>query len=292
MKVVLYGMKVSENIQKLVIQTILNLQKKGIQVTIDAIFFHNLNLKKNFFAKNLTISSIHSEDFRFVNLLFTFGGDGTILSVLSLIKNYSVPIVGINTGRLGFLTSISEEKFLDCLDDYLNNNFFVSKRNLLQIIGDSSIRIPYALNEIAISRKESSSMIAIKLSINNEYLNTFWGDGLIISTPTGSTGYNLSCGGPILSPENQAIILTPIAGHNLNIRPLVLPNSTRLRFSVTSGCSNEFSLSLDARSYSVSNKIEFEIEIAPFLLKLLFLEGYSYYQTLRNKLCWGTDSRN
>lgn len=290
MKVILYGIKISNDIRELVIETILILQARKVIVGIYETFFYNLNLNKDSF-QDLNISYLEQDDIDSSNLLVTFGGDGTILSALPLLKSYPIPIVGVNTGRLGFLTSVSKEKFLDYLDDYLNNKYVVSKRNLLKIITNLPIEIPYALNEIAITRKETSSMITIESNIDNEYLNTFRGDGLIISTPTGSTAYNLSCGGPILSPDNQAIILAPIAGHNLNIRPLVIPNSVCLKFKVSSR-SNEFFLSLDSRLYSISNDTEFEIEIAPFFVQLLFPKDYSYYKTLRNKLYWGKDLRN
>lgn len=291
MKVVLYGIKISNDIRELVKTTIFILEKKEISVGIDESFFYNLNLSKNLF-KNLSIFHFHQNNFDSVNLVLTFGGDGTILSVLPFVKNQPIPIVGINTGRLGFLTSFSKEELYNYLQDYLNNNYFISKRNLLKISGSNlSIKFPYALNEIAITRKEISSMITVELSVDDEYLNTFWGDGLIIATPTGSTGYNLSCGGPILSPDNQAIIITPIAGHNLNIRPLVISNSVCLKFKVINH-SNEFSLSLDSRLYSIPNNTEFKIEIASFCIHLLFPKNYSYYKILKNKLYWGRDLRN
>lgn len=290
MKILLYGIKTSKDIRELIKKTILILQKNQISYGIEKKFFYNLKLNKIFF-KNLNTYSFYQKRINSANLLLTFGGDGTILTVLPLLKNNPIPIVGINTGRLGFLTSISKYEFLNHLDDYLNNNYLISKRNLLKINTTCYIKYPYALNEISINRKESSSMITIESSINGEYLNTFWGDGLIISTPTGSTGYNLSCGGPIISPENKTIILTPIAGHNLNIRPLVIPNSVILKFNVISR-SKKFSISLDSRLYLIDNNTEFEIIKAPFSIKLVFPKQYSYYKNLRGKLYWGTDSRN
>lgn len=290
MKVLLYGIKISYEIRELIKKTILILQKKKIIFGIEKSFFKNLKLN-NFFCRNLNIYSFYQKKLYSANLLLTFGGDGTILNALPLLKNHPIPVVGINTGRLGFLTSISKNDFLNHLDDYLNNNFLISKRNLIKIKNISFIKYPYALNEICINRTESNSMITIKSSINGEYLNTFWGDGLIISTPTGSTGYNLSCGGPIIFPENQILILTPIAGHNLNIRPLVVPNSVILKFNVQSR-SKKFSISLDSRLYLINNNTDFEIKIASFYVQLVFLKKYSYYKNLREKLNWGIDSRN
>lgn len=291
MTILLYGIKTSNEIKKLVKKTILILIKKGISVGIDKFFFNNLNLEISKSIKNLNIYHFYEHNFISYDLVLTFGGDGTVLSLLPLVSKQSIPIVSVNTGRLGFLTSISKDEFFTYLDEYLNNNYLISKRNLLKINSKLKITFPYALNEITICRKKTNSMITIESKIDNKYLNTFWGDGLIISTPTGSTGYNLSCGGPIISPDNQVFILTPIAGHNLNIRPLVISNTAHLSFKVTSR-SSEYSLSLDSRLYSIPIKTEIKIEKAPFSIKLALSHKYCYYKTLRNKLYWGSDSRN
>lgn len=289
MKIAIFGIKTSQEIYDLILKTIDVLKLKSCEINFYKPFFINLGFSKNDF--NFNYFSSHIDLKKDIDLFLTFGGDGTILSAIPIIQNSNIPIVGINTGRLGFVTTFAVEEFFNRIDDVLNKKFKISKRTLLSVSGDFNLDFPFALNEIAISRKETTSMIIIEAFVNGEYLNKFWGDGLIISTPTGSTGYNLSCGGPILFPENKTISLTPIAPHNLNVRPLTLPNDVVLKFTPTSRAS-QFSLSLDSRLTSLPAGIELTVKICPFEINLVIPENYSYFDTLRKKLHWGIDARN
>lgn len=227
-----------------------------------------------------------------IDLLFSFGGDGTILNTLTFIEDLEIPIVGVNMGRLGFLACFSKEELFSKLDDILSNQFEISTRNILKIkTKNATIDFPYALNDVCITRKETTSMITIDSYIDNDFLTVFWGDGLVISTPTGSTAYNLSCGGPILSPNSNNLALTPIAPHNLNLRPLILSDDTEIRLIVKSRVPS-FSLSLDSRLYELKLDDEIKIHKANFKLHLVVDKNINFFETLRRKLLWGQDKRN
>ena len=228
-----------------------------------------------------------------VDCVFSLGGDGTLLDTILHVDRTKIPILGINTGRLGFLASTAKDTIPESLELLFSNQYLLEERTLIELnsplahFNDQN----FAMNEFAILRKETSSMIMVKCYIDDEYLNTYWADGLMVSTPTGSTGYSLSCGGPIMMPETQTFVITPVSPHNLNIRPLVIPNDRQLTFVVDS---RETSLlvSLDSRSETVSNDLKFCIRKADFTIGLIKLKGNSFLDTLRNKLGWGFDRRN
>ena len=228
-----------------------------------------------------------------VRFLFSIGGDGTFLQSVLTLKNKSIPAVGLNLGRLGFLSDISRDDMDEAIDQILNGNFEVEERSLLQfnesehLFGDFN----YALNEIAITKLDTSSMINIHTYLNGEYLSTYWADGLIIATPTGSTAYSLSVGGPILTPDSKSMIITPIAPHNLTARPIVVPDNISVQLQVD-GRGQQFQAALDSRSKAVSFPGELSIAKADFHIKTLKLPGHSFFSTLRNKLMWGADKRN
>jgi NAD+ kinase len=229
------------------------------------------------------------------NFLISIGGDGTILRAVTLIRDLDIPIIGINTGRLGFLATVPLEQFESAFSKILNNNYKVSKRSLLQMhtsIPNAVIEATnFALNEIAVSRKNTTSMITVETHLNDEYLTSYWADGLIISTPTGSTGYSLSCGGPVITPESNNFVITPIAPHNLNARPLVINDDTEIRLKVD-GRENQFLVSLDSRIVTLSNDCEITIKKAAFQINLVEIVDESFLRTLRKKLLWGEDKRN
>jgi NAD+ kinase len=264
--------------------------KRKIDVIVSAVF-----LKANKDAFDLTQFAVYNnkllEDQ--VDCVFSLGGDGTILDTILHVARTNIPILGINTGRLGFLASTAKETIPESLELLLSGNYSLEERTLIQLnsplahFDDQN----FAMNEFAILRKETSSMIMVKCYIDGEYLNTYWADGLMVSTPTGSTGYSLSCGGPIMMPETQTFVITPVSPHNLNIRPLVIPDNRELKFVVES---RETSLlvSLDSRSETVSNDLKFCLKKADFKIKLVKLKGNSFLDTLRNKLGWGFDRRN
>ena len=245
------------------------------------------------FSKNIESFS-SKEDLldKKVDLFFTFGGDGTLVTSLLFVQDTEIPIVGVNTGRLGFLASFTKEQVFLELDSLLKGKYKISKRSVIEILSPKIPSFfPFALNDITISRKETTSMITVESYINDEFLNVFWGDGVIISTPTGSTAYSLSCGGPIISPENENFVITPIAPHNLNVRPLIVNDHSEFRLLVDSRVS-QFSLSLDSRLVHVDTETELIIRKAQFKILLIQPDNLSFYETIRQKLLWGKDKRN
>lgn len=227
-----------------------------------------------------------------VELFFTFGGDGTIVNSLLFIEDTNIPIVGVNTGRLGFLASFTKEEIFLELDDILKGDVKISERSVIEIISPSkSLFYPYALNDITISRKETTSMITVDSYLNGEFLNVFWGDGVIISTPTGSTAYSLSCGGPIISPNNENFVITPIAPHNLNVRPLVVNDDVEIRLKIDSRVP-QYSLSMDSRLVHIDTNVEIVLRKARFKIRLIQPNNISFFETIRQKLLWGKDKRN
>ena len=227
-----------------------------------------------------------------VELFFTFGGDGTIVNSLLFIQDSEIPVVGVNTGRLGFLASFTKEEIFVELDEILRGEYALSKRSVIEIVSpNNGIFFPYALNDVTISRKETTSMITVDSYIDNEFLNVFWGDGVIISTPTGSTAYSLSCGGPIISPKNENFVITPIAPHNLNVRPLIVNDDVEVRLKIDSRVP-QYSLSLDSRLIHIDTNVEIVIRKAKFKILLVQPSNISFFETIRQKLLWGKDKRN
>ena len=227
--------------------------------------------------------------------LICIGGDGSMLQAVTVVQDSNVPILGINTGRLGFLTSLQKESLNKGLQLLWDKKYRLVQRTLLavdlgeeqQLLGD----FPFALNEISVSRKDTASLISVSASIDGKALTTYWADGLIVTTPTGSTGYNLSSGGPIVLPETPSLVMTPIAPHNLNIRPLVLPDNTEITLTV-SGREDQHLLSLDSRLISLPHQSPIKIRKAPFTISTLEFNDTAFYTTLREKLYWGLDKRN
>lgn len=228
-----------------------------------------------------------------VNFLVSIGGDGTFLKSILTLKRKTIPVIGINLGRLGFLSAISRQEMTEAIESIINQEYEIEERSVLQLNGvvDLFGDFNYALNEITVTKSDSSSMINIHTYLNDEYLNSYWADGLIISTPTGSTAYSLSVGGPILSPDSESIVITPIAPHNLTMRPIVVPDNNRLTLKIE-GRGQQFLTSLDTRSVSVDFPGEIHISKADFRVKTLRLDGHGFFSTLRSKLMWGTDRRN
>jgi len=229
------------------------------------------------------------------DLFVSIGGDGTILRAITFVKDLNIPIIGINTGRLGFLATIQPEDITQAILQIKNKAYTLSKRTLLSIETspeNSDIKeLNFALNEIAVSRKNTTSMITVETKLNGEFLTSYWSDGLIIATPTGSTGYSLSCAGPVITPDATSFVLTPIAPHNLSARPLVIEDSTTIELKV-SGRENNYLVSLDSRIATLSNNTIITIKKAPFTINMIELNSESFLTTLRKKLLWGEDKRN
>ena len=222
------------------------------------------------------------------DFVISIGGDGTILRSANEIGELSIPIIGLNKGRLGFLANSPIEIIDSIIEKIINSNYRISERTIIQVEFEGKTK--NALNEISISRKNTTSLITIDTKLNDQYLNTYWADGLIISTPTGSTGYSLSCGGPIIMPDSKNLVLTPIAPHNLNARPLVISDNKQIEISIN-GRENEYFVSADSQIFSVNIDSKINISKAPYFLKMVEFEEDSYINTLREKLMWGKDRR-
>jgi len=264
------------------------LTTKKINIILNKRLAKNLSLEKKYPVFSSFINKKNVPDF-----FISIGGDGSILESVTLIGDAEIPMVGINTGRLGFLSVIKKEDYKKSLDSIINGNYEIESRALLNLKTTTNLygNLNFALNEIAVNRKDSTSMITIKTYLNNEYLNTYWADGLIISSPTGSTGYSLSCGGPIVMPKSENFIITPVAPHNLNARPFVITDNYKITLKVE-GRSKKFLVNLDSRIEAFDSSLELVISKEKFNAKLVKIQGQNYSSTLRNKLLWGVDKRN
>jgi len=228
-----------------------------------------------------------------VDFVISLGGDGTLLETITFVGSRETPILGINTGRLGFLASTPKEKVREAIKALYNNHFKIDKRNLLSLESDQNLfgNLNFALNEFTILKKDTSSMIRVKTFIDGDFLNSYWSDGLIVATPTGSTGYSLSCGGPIILPQSANFIITPVSPHNLNVRPLIVSDNSILSFEIE-GRGKNFLVSLDSRSQTIDASVQLAVKRESFRVSLVNLNDYNFLDTLRNKLNWGLDMRN
>lgn len=294
MKIAIFGKFYHKNSESSILTLLKVLGDNKFEVFFDKQFYSTIKAQKNSNFKTIEFNTFNSLDNSY-DLLISIGGDGTMLRAITYVRNFDIPIVGINTGRLGFLATIQKDNIENAFEDILNANYHISERSLLTIEtkpeNDSLLDFNVALNEIAVSRKNTTSMITVETYLNNEYLTSYWADGLIISTPTGSTGYSLSCGGPVIMPDAESFTITPIAPHNLNARPLVIPDSTEIKLKV-SGREDNYLVSLDSRIATLNNKAIITIKKASFKIKMIELEGESFIHTLRKKLLWGEDKRN
>lgn len=225
--------------------------------------------------------------------MISIGGDGTFLDTIALIRDSNIPVVGINAGNLGFLSYISKDEIESAIDEIIRSNYTLEKRSLLKLETENKIfgEYNYALNDLTIHKHGSSSMITTQVYLNDEFLNSYWSDGLIIATPTGSTAYSLSCGGPIITPDSGNFIINPVAPHNLNVRPVVIPDTMSITIKVK-GRNEKYLVSLDSRYETVDLETELIITKEDFQINLLRLNNQNFLTTLRNKLMWGLDKRN
>lgn len=228
-----------------------------------------------------------------IDFVISLGGDGTLLDTITLVRNKNIPILGINFGRLGFLASIGKEELATAVSSLTNRTFIIDKRSLIHL--DTSEPLfsdcPYGLNEFAIHKTDTSPMIKIHTYLNGEFLNTYWADGLIVATPTGSTGYSLSCNGPVVFPDSASFVITPVAPHNLNVRPIVVPDNNIISFEVE-GRTDNFLCTLDSRKQITDKNIQLAVRREKFTVSLVRLNENNFLQTLRTKLSWGLDTRN
>lgn len=292
MKIAVFGQNyIKDATQEAVERLLVFLLKEDINVFLERGFLDNqaAPIKENPIVKSFT-----KLDSSF-DLLVSIGGDGTILRAITYVRDLGIPIVGINTGRLGFLATIQTDEIENAIRAILQGHYKISKRSLLTVTtdpeNDTISKTPFALNEIAISRKNTTSMITVKTHLDDEYLTSYWADGLILATPTGSTGYSLSCGGPVITPDAKNFVLTPIAPHNLSARPLVIPDSTTVALKVD-GREDQFLLSLDSRIATLDNATKVTVKKANFVINMVELLDETFLATLRKKLLWGEDRRN
>src|SRR5215831_15501361 len=276
--------------------------KEELEELISKLIFNNIEVVLHFSlsrfihpdgSKLISFFSGHGELNDTVDFLISVGGDGTILDTVTLVRNKNIPILGINYGRLGFLAGIGKEELGPAVDALVNRRYVIDKRALIHL--DANVELfgdaPFALNEFSIHKRDISPMIKINTYLNGEFLNTYWCDGLIVATPTGSTGYNMSCNGPIVFPESGSFVITPVAPHNLNVRPIVVPDSYIISFEVESR-SDEFICAMDARREIVHKEIQLAIKKEKFTVSFVRLNENNFLSTLRTKLMLGLDTRN
>ncbi len=290
MKVAIYGQNYKNEALEYLGILLSYLKLNNIEVAIEKQFYDLLDSDKDL----NTFSNHHDLDTSF-SLMFTIGGDGTFLRAITYVRDLEIPIIGINTGRLGFLATIQKEHIKSAVNALIEKKYSIKERTLLQVKTSTQNKdledLNFALNEVTVARRNTTSMITVETYLNEEYLTSYWADGLIVSTPTGSTGYSLSCGGPVITPQAKSFVLTPIAPHNLNARPLVIPDDTSIKLKIT-GREKQALISLDSRITAVDNETEVFIKKAPFTLKIIQLHDQTFLKTLRAKLLWGEDKRN
>jgi len=294
MKVAIFGQYYQNDTRPIIRDIFVFFNTNNIEMVIEERFLEILYAQEIVKKKYNTFSTHKCLDSSF-DLLVSIGGDGTILRAATFVRDSEIPIIGINAGRLGFLAKVQKENIELFLQIVIEKKYTISKRTLLSLHclpeNNEINELNFAMNEISVSRKDTTSMITIETFLNDEYLNSYWADGLIISTPTGSTGYSLSCGGPILTPDVKGLVITPIAPHNLNARPLVIPDDTEIKLKV-SGREEQYLVSLDSRIATLNNNSELTIRKTPFQINMIEIPEETFLKTLRNKLLWGEDKRN
>jgi len=294
MKVAIYGQYYQNSTEPIIRDIFVFFNENNVEMIIEAEFLKLLYDKQIVKKEYKTFHSNKELDSSF-DIMISIGGDGTILRAATLVRDSGIPILGINAGRLGFLAMVQKDEIAQFLKFVIEKKYTISERSLISLSSSPKISeiedINFAMNEISVSRKDTTSMITIETYLDGEFLNSYWADGLIIATPTGSTGYSMSCGGPILTPNVTSLVITPIAPHNLNARPLVIPDDTEIRLKI-SGREEQYLVSLDSRIASVKNESILTIKKTPFKIKMVEIQEETFLKTLRNKLLWGEDKRN
>ncbi|WOC39451.1 NAD kinase [Polaribacter sp. HL-MS24] len=293
-KIAIYGQSYSLTTENEVQILLSVLEEQKVVVYFEKQFYTLLNQTNSLPKAYLTFERFEDLNSSF-DLLFTIGGDGTILRAVTYVRDLGIPILGINAGRLGFLATIKKEAIRESVACIFNKAYSIQERSLLCVATSPEVEglsdLNFALNEVTISRKNTTSMIGVKTYLDQEYLTNYWADGLIIATPTGSTGYSLSCNGPVILPASKSLVITPIAPHNLNARPMVIPDDTAIELEIDTR-EKEFLISLDSRIITVPNNTKVSIKKASFTVKSILPNNQSFLQTLRSKLLWGEDIRN
>lgn len=293
MRIALFGKYFNSEFLPIFSRMVNNLNNQGVEVIIYETFLKFLQSKLGYSPKIFGTFEFHKDIKSNVDYLLSIGGDGTFLEAVTIVQDANIPIAGINSGHLGFLADTAQNKITEAINDILQQNFIIENRDLIKLIKPNNIfpNFNYALNEISITKKDTSAMIKVHAFLNDTFLNSYWADGLLVATPTGSTAYSLSVGGPILMPNNSNFVISPISPHNLTVRPFVVPNDLTVSLEVDSGV-EEFIISLDSRYTSLKSGSVLVVEKAEFKIKMLKRKEYNFYKTLRNKLMWGLDKRN
>lgn len=292
MKIAIYSRAIDYEQQADVQQLLDELQREKITPVIYQPFFEKIGSSLRT-GNELTVFNNSRDLDESIDFLISLGGDGTLLDTVTLIRNKNIPVLGVNFGRLGFLASIGREELHTAVQSLIKRTIVIDKRSLIHLDAEKPLfgDVPYALNEFAIHKTDISPMIKIHTYLNGEFLNTYWADGVIVATPTGSTGYSLSCGGPVVFPESSSFVITPVAPHNLNVRPIIVPDNNIISFEVE-GRLDQFICALDARRELVDRKLQLAVRREEFTISLVRLNENNFLQTLRNKLSWGLDTRN
>lgn len=291
MKIAIHGKSTGPEAQGCISDIIQHLQQDGVYLSISEEYKKDLNERE--FSTHGLKAFKRGDDLSEYDFILSLGGDGTILDTITYTKDAETPIVGINLGRLGFLATIPRNDVQSALDRLVSGTYDIENRSLIHVDSNKGLFEPFnfGLNELTIVKKETSSMIVVHTYVDGDYLNSYWADGIIVATPTGSTGYSLSCGGPLIHPSLKNFIITPVCPHNLNVRPIILSDKSKITFEIE-GRSSQFMVSLDSRSQSVDDSVEISVKREEFEAKLVRFPETRYFDTLRQKLNWGLDARN
>lgn len=292
MRVAVYSKKITKSTIPIFQRFLAAMDRFGWKVVLEKELKEQL-VKKAGLGLNADVFTKHEDFHKGIDLAFSIGGDGTFLKTVSYIRNSEVPILGINTGRLGFLANIGDRYFEEALELVNQKRYDYQLRSLVRVETERDIfgQDNVAMNEVTLLKKDTASMITVHAYLDDKYLNSYWADGLIVATPTGSTAYNLSCGGPIITPGCQVHIITPIAPHNLNVRPVVVPDKLPIRLSIE-GRERNYLISIDGCSKNIRQKEEVIIRKAEYMINVIKLEDTNFLDTIRNKMLWGIDNRN
>lgn len=291
MKATIHGINFEPEFKPYIQKLIQLLAAEGFQVFVTSTFYRSIQ-KLGISSDELIVISDKTQ-LAEMDFVISVGGDGTLLDAVCLIGAYQIPIMGINTGRLGFLATIAKDDIEQAVQILTSGTYALEERSLVHLDSKPELfdGLNFGLNEFTIHKRDTSSMITVHTFIDGAYLNSYWADGLIISTPTGSTGYSLSCGGPLISPSAKNFVITPVSPHNLNVRPMVVSDDAEISFKIE-GRSEKFLVSLDSRSTPIDASVELKIKKEKFVAKLVKCHRHSFYDTLRQKLNWGFDMRN
>lgn len=288
--IALFGKTIAPENGEYMRQLLERLSENHVEMTVYKPFADLINA---FFPKGVTYKVFHSHADLSADLLFSIGGDGTILDAVPFVLDSAMPVLGINMGRLGFLSSVSKNEIDQAVECMLIGDYSVEQRTLLELVSPDNVfgDVRYALNELNVIRNPEHSLLTIKVYVDDTYLNTYWGDGILLATPTGSTAYSLSAGGPIIAPSSKSFVLTPIAAHNLTVRPVVIPDDSTVRIQVESR-EKRFVFSMDSRTCALDTSVQLEVRKAGFCINLVRMRNEDFFSTIRNKLMWGKDNRN